>query len=101
MKRFKVGSKDSIKPGCGIALNLLGKKYAVFNIDGNYYGMDGACRHMKAALVKGKITGTIVTCSMHDWQYDITSGRCLTEDWASVNTYPVEIENGIVYIIID
>ncbi len=101
MKKFKIGSADSIKPGIGKAVSLIGKKYAVFNIDGSFYGMDGSCKHMKASLAKGKISGTIVTCPMHDWKYDVTDGQCLTEGWASVKTYPVEIEDGTVYIILD
>ncbi|MEZ5360033.1 MAG: Rieske (2Fe-2S) protein [Candidatus Zixiibacteriota bacterium] len=101
MKKFKVGTVDSIKPGSGKGVSLLGKKYAVFNIDGKYFGIEGACKHMKASLAGGKLIGTVVTCPMHDWQYDVTDGRCLTEDWAAVKTYPVEVENDTVFIILE
>lgn len=101
MRKVKVGTVDAIKPGSGKGVSLLGKKFAVFNIDGRYYGIDGSCKHMKASLAKGKLNGPIVTCPMHDWQYNVTDGCCLTEDWAGVRTYPVEIEDGQVFIILE
>ena len=101
MKRIKVGTVDSIKPGSGKGLNLLGRKYAVYNLDGKFYGMEGSCKHMKAALAKGQIIGTVVVCPMHDWQYDIPTGKCLTEDWANLKTYPVEVEDNSVFIILE
>ncbi len=39
------------------------------------------CPHRKADLVVcGEIDGTTLTCSLHHWQFDLESGRCLTSD---------------------
>jgi UDP-MurNAc hydroxylase len=37
------------------------------------------CPHLRADLSKtGKIEDGILTCSLHDWKWDLASGRCLT-----------------------
>jgi len=37
------------------------------------------CPHLRADLSKtGKIEDGVLTCSMHDWKWDLATGRCLT-----------------------
>jgi len=37
------------------------------------------CPHLRADLSKtGKIEDGVLTCSLHDWKWDLASGRCLT-----------------------
>jgi UDP-MurNAc hydroxylase len=37
------------------------------------------CPHLRADLSKtGKIEDGVLTCSLHDWKWDLTSGKCLT-----------------------
>ncbi len=37
------------------------------------------CPHLRADLTKtGKIEDGVLTCSLHDWKWDLETGRCLT-----------------------
>ncbi len=37
------------------------------------------CPHLRADLSKtGKVENGVLTCSLHDWKWDLASGRCLT-----------------------
>lgn len=39
------------------------------------------CPHMKADLTRfGATDGSTLTCSIHGWQWDMATGRCLTSD---------------------
>ena len=39
------------------------------------------CPHMCGDLSRfGQMTGSILTCAMHGWQFDLSTGRCLTSD---------------------
>ncbi len=39
------------------------------------------CPHLKGELSRfGKIDGTTLTCTMHGWQFDLATGRCLVSD---------------------
>ncbi len=43
------------------------------------WAMQSRCPHLKAELAHfGVVEGTTLTCRMHGWQWDLTSGRCLT-----------------------
>ncbi len=77
---------------------LLARPYAVFNVDGNLFGLDAACRHAKANLAAGKLDGKIVECFMHGWRYDVTTGECVTKSYGQVTTYPTKREDGFVWI---
>lgn len=95
---FKVCRDIELKPGQARSITLLARPYAVFNVDGEICGMDAACRHAHANLAAGRLDGPIVTCFMHGWQYDVTTGECLTRDYGRVATYPVKVEDGFVWI---
>ena len=87
-----------LKPGQAKSISLLARPYAVFNIDGELFGIDAACRHAKANLAAGKLSGSIVECFMHGWRYNVKTGECLTHDYGRVQTYPVKSEQEFVWI---
>jgi nitrite reductase (NADH) small subunit len=73
-----VASVDEIPPGSGKELAALGRVIALFNVDGTFHALDGVCPHAGGPLGQGLLTGNVVTCPWHGWQFDVTSGRhCL------------------------
>ena len=66
-------------------------KIAVFRIDGRLYACRNRCPHMGADLSDGRPSGTTITCSWHNWSFDLESGQCLKKDWARLETYRVRI----------
>lgn len=43
------------------------------------------CPHLRADLTKtGKIEDGVLTCSLHDWKWDLESGKCLTTQGHSI-----------------
>jgi nitrite reductase/ring-hydroxylating ferredoxin subunit len=100
-KWFKVCAVDALKPESARSVKLFGRPFAVFFVDGSYYGTDGACRHMKADLAGGKLDRFIIECPMHGWQYDVRSGKCLTQPDSDIKTLPVKIENNQIWIQIE
>jgi nitrite reductase/ring-hydroxylating ferredoxin subunit len=100
MKKIKIAELSELAPGRSRQVKLLGKSYAVFNIDGSLYAVEGSCKHMKAALAAGRLEDSIVTCPMHGWQYDVKTGECLTESWAKLRTFDLKVEQNTVYILL-
>ena len=62
-------------PGEGRELVAGEQIIALYNIDGTFYALDGICPHAGGPLGKGKLTGCIVTCPWHGWQFDVRSGH--------------------------
>ncbi|GAA3771803.1 MBL fold metallo-hydrolase [Microbacterium kribbense] len=49
------------------------------------------CPHLRADLSKtGKIEDGVLTCSMHDWKWDLASGRCLTTQGHPIRSHDIE-----------
>ena len=45
------------------------------------YRIQRRCPHLKADLTRfAKIENGVLTCTMHGWQFDLESGRCLTSE---------------------
>ncbi|HET7640043.1 MAG TPA: Rieske 2Fe-2S domain-containing protein [Ktedonobacteraceae bacterium] len=49
--------------------------------ESNGYRIQRRCPHLKADLTRfGKIEDGILTCTMHGWQFELATGKCLTSD---------------------
>lgn len=49
------------------------------------------CPHLRADLSKtGKIEDGVLTCSLHDWKWDLASGKCLTTYGHPIRSHAVE-----------
>jgi nitrite reductase/ring-hydroxylating ferredoxin subunit len=94
----KAASAHDLKPGDARVVELNGKPYALFNADGKYYCIDNVCLHRGGPLGEGFLDGTTVTCPWHGWQYDVTTGQCLTNPAAKMASYSVKVEGDDVLI---
>lgn len=74
------------------------KSITVFFAEGEVFATQGHCVHMHAPLLAARLEGKTISCSWHNWRYDVASGRCLTNTWAKLTTYPVKVEGEEVYV---
>jgi nitrite reductase (NADH) small subunit len=49
-------------------------------------------------LAEGPLAGNIVTCPLHGWRADVTSGESLEMPGVMVSTFEVKVEDGKVFI---
>jgi nitrite reductase/ring-hydroxylating ferredoxin subunit len=59
--------------------------------------MDDTCPHAEGSLSAGDVTGNVVTCPWHQWQFDLDTGACQDPPRAHVRVYPAEIRDGVVW----
>lgn len=99
---FEVARIDEIEPEEGLLVEAGEKSIALFNVEGELFAIDDTCTHRGASLSMGEVVGTEVSCPFHDARFCLRTGKVLsmpaTED---VSTYPVSVENGVVYIELD
>lgn len=49
------------------------------------------CPHRQADLATfGSLDGCVLTCELHGWQFDLSTGRCLTADDRAIRSRPAE-----------
>jgi nitrite reductase (NADH) small subunit len=71
---------------------------ALFNVAGTFYALDGICPHQGGPLGKGSLSGCIVTCPWHGFQFDVTTGQHQTSKSLVHPRFPVKVENDGVWV---
>ena len=82
-------------------MELKGRRFAVYNLDGQFYAIDDTCPHRGGPLGAGVLEDGRVFCPLHGWSFDLKSGACQSNPERPVKSYPVRVENGEVQILIE
>src|SRR3989454_1547194 len=94
-----VCSLNDLKAGVGHSAAVKGKQLALFrHSDGRIFAVDAECPHAGGPLDEGTVKGCEVTCPLHDYKFDLTSGRCSTDPGLALQTYPVFVEDNQVWV---
>ena len=96
-----VARVSEIPPGTGKEVVVGDRLLAVYQVDGEFYAIDGICPHAGGPLGKGELQGCIVTCPWHGWQFDVTTGRHQLTPRIQQGTLPAVVENGEVFTEFD
>ena len=72
---------------------------AIFrNSDDQVFALKDECPHKQGPLSQGIVHGSSVTCPLHNWKIDLTSGEALGVDEGCTNAFETKIEDNIVYL---
>lgn len=100
-KLITVGQVNALPAGRGATVQLDdGSEVALFNIDGKYFAIENFCPHRGYPLADSRVYGERVECDVHGWEFDLTTGECLTDSNCPLDTYEVTVENGLIKILV-
>ena len=68
------------------------------NVDGHIYAYADACPHQFYSLAESHRDGTRITCDLHGWCYDISSGAPVPPVKIGLPTYRVVVEGDVISI---
>lgn len=96
---------EDVPENGGACVLIDGQQVAIYNFArrGEWYATQNLCPHkQQMALARGMI-GTQagepkVACPFHKKTFSLQSGRCLSGEAYQLQTYPVWVENGVVYV---
>ncbi len=71
---------------------------ALYRVDDEFFALDGICPHQGGPLGKGRLTGDIVTCPWHGWQFNVRTGQHQTNASICHPRFPVKVEDGRVFV---
>ena len=74
---------------------------AICNVGGTLHAIDNICPHRGAFLGQGTLNGSILTCPWHEWKFDVTSGKGITNPLAAVRRHKIVVENDTVLLAAD
>lgn len=73
-------------------VDVKGKRIALFNLGGEFYGIDDECTHEGGPLSEGLIHGDEAECPWHGAQFKIKSGKVTLDPAADdVASYQVRV----------
>ena len=101
MYSIKIANINEFKNGSSKIIIHDGTPIAVFKNGGEFFAIDNRCPHRGASLGDGHISGDVVTCPWHAWQFSVSTGQALENPNCFVKTFPVYIEDDIVKLKYD
>lgn len=100
-------------------LQVEGREIAVFYVDGTYAAYVNWCPHQGGPACEGLMSGTreasydresgevslewtregkVVNCPWHGWEFDVSTGECLSRRPIRLPSYPVRVKDGEVVL---
>ena len=116
MPRIRVGPADEIKPGQPAFVKHGEVEIAVFRLGGGFRAYRNRCPHQQGPVCTGPVSGTLVAtadtdwrlawvlegrvliCPWHSMEFDLDTGRRIRARTERLRAYPVEVDNGQVYV---
>jgi 3-phenylpropionate/trans-cinnamate dioxygenase ferredoxin subunit len=91
---------DDVEPEDVIPINHNGIDYAIYRSpDDTFYATAGHCTHERELLCDGLVMGGVIECPKHNGRFDYTTGQAQAAPvLVDLKTYPVKVENNMVYI---
>jgi nitrite reductase (NADH) small subunit len=114
-RRLAVARAEDIPPGARKLISVDGRSVCIFNVNGAYHAYLNVCPHAFAPVCAGQVRGTtlpsapgeyrwgregeILACPWHGWEYDLLTGKCLT-DSRKLYAFEVAVEDGQIVIVV-
>ena len=93
-----IGSVKEWETRSSKIVSVAGEAVAVLKTTAGLRACQNVCPHAGGSLGEGAVEGEAVTCPLHGWQFDLQTGKCMNEPDNDIKIYPVEVEEGKVYI---
>lgn len=91
----------SLSPGEGRTVEVRGRRFALWNVEGLFYAIDDTCPHRGGPLGAGIFENGQVYCPLHGWAFDPKTGACFSNPNRPVRSYPTRVDAGQVWVQID
>jgi nitrite reductase/ring-hydroxylating ferredoxin subunit len=93
-----VAASSLIQVGRSSTFAAHGRNIAVYRDQGNLFAIDAACTHEDGPLGESEVVDGVITCPYHDWRFELSSGKCLSEPKRPVATYGIKEIDGLIWV---
>ena len=74
------------------------KTICLVGLEGQVFALSAKCPHAGGDLTAGWCKNGKLVCPVHRYSYNLETGKGSEGQNDYVNTYPVEIRNGVIYV---
>lgn len=90
-----IGALDAIPRQGARVVKTSGGCIAVFRTaDDRAFALEDRCPHKAGPLSQGIVHGASVTCPLHNWVIDLTTGQAEGSDIGATQSIPLRVESG-------
>ncbi len=98
---MRVATLDDLWAGESLGLVVMGTKVLLVNVDGQIRAYEDRCTHRGGELSKGKLEGRVLTCWVHEWQYDAATGEGIRPRGVGLRKLSVWVEGNDILVDVD
>src|SRR6202163_4151934 len=94
----RAARKDDIPSGSIREFQVEGQTLAIANVGDKFYAIHNTCLHRGGPLAQGELSGKAVPCPWHGWEYDVTTGKLVSNPAIGVRTFAIEVRGEDLWI---
>lgn len=119
MTREYLFEADELAEGEHRVVSVDGGEIGVFRIEGSFHAYTNRCPHQGGPVCEGSLGGTavanydrdrlrtavswdrdgrILTCPWHSWEFDATTGACLSRPDRRLRAHEIVVEDGSLFL---
>jgi len=99
MERFhKAAALEEVTPARPKRANVGERELVLYKVEGKIFAIENLCPHQQFALFhQGVLEGYTITCPMHNWRFDVRTGKAVTSS-GRIRTFEVRIDSNDVFV---
>ncbi|MCY0887534.1 MAG: non-heme iron oxygenase ferredoxin subunit [Alicyclobacillaceae bacterium] len=102
MAMEKIAKLEDIPEGTMQHVEVGLEDVAIYHTSDGVYATSDVCTHASEQLSRGRLDGCIVACPKHGGKFDVRTGAAVAFPCViPLQTFPVEIRDGMVYVDVD
>jgi 3-phenylpropionate/trans-cinnamate dioxygenase ferredoxin subunit len=100
MSWIEACATDDIEDEDLIRFDHGGRVFAIYRSpEGEFFATDGICTHEHAFLADGLVMDDVIECPKHNGRFNYKTGQAKgAPACVNLQTYPVKVEDGAVFI---
>lgn len=96
----RVASVAEVPSGTAKEIHAADRIVALFNLQGEFFALDGICPHQGGPLGDGELEGCTLTCPWHGWQFNVRDGKSLLNPGIEQDSFPVRVDGNEVFLYV-
>jgi nitrite reductase/ring-hydroxylating ferredoxin subunit len=94
-----VAARDQLDPDFPLGVEVAGKQIGIYVVGDVVHAVSDVCPHAYALLSQGFVENGTVECPLHGAQFDLATGKCLSDITdENLTCFPVRVQDGRVFI---
>ena len=94
----RLGTRDTLWAGEMQSVEVDGRRVLLVDVDGHVSAFVDRCAHQGVPLSEGALAAGVLTCRVHEWQYDARTGVGLNPACARLERLRVELRGEEIWV---